>query len=125
MLAVLATQQRLPSESRAELRRIRLSASVEGLASSLRMHGTGSMPYLGDRLDQVRMPTLLVSGALDAKFSGCAHAMALRIPGARHVVVEDAGHTVHMERADELARHVEEFLRALPHDAGARARGDT
>jgi 2-succinyl-6-hydroxy-2,4-cyclohexadiene-1-carboxylate synthase len=119
---VLATQRQLAPQVRAELRRIRLAASAEGLATSLRMHGAGSMPWLGERLGEAGMPALLISGALDEKFCALARTMAQRMPSARHVVVGGAGHTVHLERAEELAREVETFLGALPETADARTR---
>jgi 2-succinyl-6-hydroxy-2,4-cyclohexadiene-1-carboxylate synthase len=110
---VLATQHGLPDAVRAEVRRVRSTASAQGLAQSLRLHGTGSMPFLGERLGEIACPVLLVTGALDEKFRAAAATMTKRIANARHAAVDGAGHTVHLERADEYTRHVEEFLAGL------------
>jgi 2-succinyl-6-hydroxy-2,4-cyclohexadiene-1-carboxylate synthase len=91
----------------------RLANTPEGLASALRRLGTGVQEPLWDRLATVAPPTLLVAGALDAKFGAIAREMAAAIgPAARVVLVPGAGHAVHLERPAELAGLVEEFLAA-------------
>jgi 2-succinyl-6-hydroxy-2,4-cyclohexadiene-1-carboxylate synthase len=91
----------------------RLANTPEGLASALRRLGTGVQEPLWDRLAILRPPTLLVAGALDAKFAAIAREMAAAIgPAARVVLVPGAGHAVHLERPAELAGLVEEFLTA-------------
>jgi 2-succinyl-6-hydroxy-2,4-cyclohexadiene-1-carboxylate synthase len=91
----------------------RLANTPEGLASALRRLGTGVQEPLWDRLAAVAPPTLLVAGALDAKFAAIAREMAAAIgPAARVVLVPGAGHAVHLERPAELAGLVGEFLTA-------------
>lgn len=91
----------------------RLANTPEGLASALRRLGTGVQEPLWDRLATVAPPTLLVAGALDAKFAAIAGEMAAAIgPAARVVLVPGAGHAVHLERPAELAALVGEFLTA-------------
>jgi 2-succinyl-6-hydroxy-2,4-cyclohexadiene-1-carboxylate synthase len=67
---------------------------------------------LSDAAIAAGVPTLLVAGALDAKYVAIAERLAGLIPGARRVVVEGAGHAVHLERPDEFAALVRDFLRA-------------
>ena len=55
---------------------------VAGLASSLRLAGTGTQEPLWDRLPALTMPVLVVAGALDATFVAAAERMAALIPGA-------------------------------------------
>jgi 2-succinyl-6-hydroxy-2,4-cyclohexadiene-1-carboxylate synthase len=91
----------------------RLANTAEGLAYALRRLGTGAQEPLWDRLATLRRPTLLVAGALDAKFAAVAAEMAAAIgPRARVALVPGAGHAVHLERPAELAALVEEFLDA-------------
>jgi 2-succinyl-6-hydroxy-2,4-cyclohexadiene-1-carboxylate synthase len=91
----------------------RLANTPDGLASALRRLGPGVQESLWDRLAAVAPPTLLVAGALDAKFAAIAGEMAAAIgPAARVVLVRGAGHAVHLERPAELAGLVEEFLTA-------------
>ncbi len=112
----------LPEEAAG--REERLANTAEGLAYALRRLGTGVQEPLWDRLGGLRPPTLLVAGELDPKFAGIAREMAAAIgPTARAAVVPGAGHAVHLERPDETAALVEEFLAArLGREAG-RNRG--
>jgi 2-succinyl-6-hydroxy-2,4-cyclohexadiene-1-carboxylate synthase len=108
----------LPAEAagRAE----RLANTAEGLAYALRRLGTGAQEPLWDRLATLRPPTLLVAGALDARFAAIAGEMAAAIgPHARVALVPGAGHAVHLERPAELAALVEEFLDATPGSPGS------
>ena len=99
----------LPAEAAG--RADRLANTAEGLAYALRRLGTGAQDPLWDRLPTLRPPTLLVAGALDAKFAAVAAEMAAAIgPRARVALVPGAGHAVHLERPAELAALVERFL---------------
>lgn len=72
--------------------------TVDGLAASLRLAGTGTQRPLWDDLGALTMPVLLVAGALDAPFVGAAERMAALLPDATLEVVPGAGHTVHLEQ---------------------------
>jgi 2-succinyl-6-hydroxy-2,4-cyclohexadiene-1-carboxylate synthase len=85
--------------------------TVEGLASSLRLAGTGTQEPLWERLRALTMPVLLVSGALDERFTAHAKRMAALIgSNARVHTIDDAGHACHRERPDEFARVLETWL---------------
>jgi len=103
----------------------RLANSAEGLAAALRRLGTGAQEPLWDRLAGLRPPTLLVAGALDAKFAAVAGQMAAAIgPAARVALVPGAGHAAHLERPSEVAALVEKFLSArMPPGTGPGATG--
>jgi 2-succinyl-6-hydroxy-2,4-cyclohexadiene-1-carboxylate synthase len=92
--------------------RERLDNSVDGLQSSLRLAGTGAQDALWDRLGELSMPTLLVTGAHDVKFATIADEMAATMPRARHLVVPDAGHTAHLENPDAFLTVVRAWLRS-------------
>ena len=110
-LPLWASQAALPGDVRDRLRAQRLANDARGLAGSLRGAGAGVTLPLHDRLHDVRAPTLLVAGTRDEKYARQALATAAAIPGARAVVVRDAGHAVHLERPAEFTRLVLEFLR--------------
>jgi 2-succinyl-6-hydroxy-2,4-cyclohexadiene-1-carboxylate synthase len=85
--------------------------TVEGLASSLRLAGTGTQEPLWARLPDLEMPVLLVAGALDARFTENALRMAATIgSNATLRVMPDAGHACHREREDEFSRLVLDWL---------------
>jgi 2-succinyl-6-hydroxy-2,4-cyclohexadiene-1-carboxylate synthase len=98
----------------------RLRNSAEGLASSLRLAGTGAQTPLWDRLGALSVPTLVVAGADDAKFVALGERLASMIPDAELAVIESAGHTVHLEQPERFLAEVLPWLRRLDgHDESA------
>ncbi len=102
--------RRLSPEERAAVHRRRMANDPRGLAAALRGLGTGSLPSFWDQLERVDLPVLLLVGAEDAKFVAIARAMAERLPRARIEIVEDAGHTVHLEQPDRWLSAVTAFM---------------
>jgi 2-succinyl-6-hydroxy-2,4-cyclohexadiene-1-carboxylate synthase len=88
----------------------RLQSTPHGLAAALRNLGTGALPHLWERLPHLQMPTTLLAGERDTKFTALAHEMARRIPRATVTIVPGAGHAVHLERPDAVI----EALLAVP-----------
>lgn len=99
----------LPREA-AELDARRQNTAA-GLASSLRLSGTGSQEPLWDRLHRLTMPVLVVAGATDDKFTELGRRMAEAIgTNARLEVIADAGHAVHLEAPEQFLAAVTPFL---------------
>lgn len=70
----------------------------DGLASSLRMCGTGTQQPLWDRLDELSMPVTVIAGETDTKFCAIGADMAAAIgPNAQFKVIDGAGHACHLE----------------------------
>jgi len=67
------------------------------LARSLRGMGTGSQPSLWDELENLRVPTLAVTGEMDGKFVGIAQEMAERSQRISVETIPSAGHSVRLE----------------------------
>lgn len=90
--------------------------SSAGLAASLRRWGTGTMdPPLWDRLADLTMPTLILAGGDDAKFTTIGRQMVEGIgPMATFGVVPNAGHAAHLEQPDAFASLVDAWLLAHP-----------
>lgn len=109
-LPLFATQQTLPAEKLAAQRAIRLAQSPVGLANSLRGMGTGAQPSLWERLGELTVPALLLTGEVDTKFGATAEAMTNAIRGARHTIIGGAGHTTHLELPDQFRKAVLDFL---------------
>lgn len=65
-------------------------------------------------LSSVCAPTLVVAGGRDAASLASSRALARRIPGARLVVVPDAGHVVNLASPVAFDAAVQALLRALP-----------
>lgn len=91
----------------------RRTNTAEGLATSLRRAGTGSMHPLWDRLGRVGVPVLLVTGERDERYGRIADRMAAALgPTARHEVIADAGHAAHLEQPERTTELVCSFLEA-------------
>lgn len=71
-------------------------------------------PPAFDRLEELRLPALVVSGDLDDEtFLAEGDAVAARVPGARKQVIERAGHMVNLEAPDAYTAAVADFLMAV------------
>ena len=89
----------------------RRSNTAAGLASSLRMAGTGTQEPLWDRLGDLDQPVLVVTGGRDTKFTDLGRRLVTTIgPGARLVVVDHADHAPHLQEPDAVAAAVRAFL---------------
>jgi len=109
-LPLLRSQRRMSASYWNDFSERRRTADPAGLAWSLRAMGTGSMPSLWDRLGEVSVPTLLITGAEDERYTDIATKMAAKIPGALCEVVAGAGHSPHFERPQAVAALLADFL---------------
>jgi len=90
----------------------RLRNTPEGLASSLRLAGTGTQSPLWGRLGSVESPSLVLAGAADPRFSAHAARLARTLPAAVHSLVPGAGHAAHLHQPAVTARLVTSWLAA-------------
>jgi pimeloyl-ACP methyl ester carboxylesterase len=66
-----------------------------------------------DSLERVSVPTLIVVGSEDAQFRPAAEVMERRIPGARRIVLDGAGHAANVDAPNEFNAVVNDFLEGL------------
>lgn len=94
-----------------EDRAARLANPPAGLARALRRLGTGAQEPLWDRLGELKMPVLAVTGHEDTKFSRMAEEVAGAIGvNAQAVALAGAGHAAHLERPVSFHRLLTAFL---------------
>ncbi len=110
-LPLFSTQRHLSTEVLQAQRERRLANSPKGLAASLRGAGTAAQDNQWDRLPSLAMPTLLMAGELDTKFTTIAREMYPLIPNARLEIIPNVGHAVHLEAPDTYQTLVQEFVR--------------
>ena len=68
-------------------------------------------PPANERLDEVHVPTLIISAGFDTVYEqAAADRLAAGIPGARRVHFDDVAHMINMERPDDFNRAVLDFL---------------
>ena len=92
----------------------RYTNTPKSLATSLRLCGTGAQQSLWDALPKLTMPVLLIAGAHDEAF--CQHARRMQeLIGSNATlrIVQDAGHSVHLEQAQTTAQIVCDWLATL------------
>ena len=58
--------------------------TAAGLASSLRLAGTGTQEPLWDRLGELTLPVLVVVGGRDTKFTDLGRRLVAGVGGPRH-----------------------------------------
>ncbi len=116
-LPLFRSQAGLPKTLQEALRRQRLANNAVGLANSLRGIGAGMQPAVFDQLPGLGVPTLLLAGALDARYCELAERMAKMIPCARLQIVPEAGHATHLEQPETFSRLVKGFLEDRPRPA--------
>jgi 2-succinyl-6-hydroxy-2,4-cyclohexadiene-1-carboxylate synthase len=94
-----------------DCRAARRTNSVEGLASSLRLAGTGAQDDLWPRVHELAMPVLVVAGAHDRKFTALGRRLAATIgPSATFATVAGAGHSAHLEQPAAFVALLEGWL---------------
>lgn len=100
-------------------RRERLRNNAAGLASSLRLCGTGTQEPLWDAIPEIACPMLLLAGTDDTRFA--AHALRLAHLATSGVasLVPGGGHAVQLAQPDHTVRIVGRWLGDMaPSSAG-------
>ena len=105
-LEIFRTQQGLPAKVQQQIQRRRLLNSPHALAFTLAGSGQGTMPYVGHRVSELRMPICYISGELDAKYT----AIGARYFSDVHRIVPKVGHNVHVEAPEAYGQIVKQFL---------------
>jgi pimeloyl-ACP methyl ester carboxylesterase len=86
---------------------------VIGLAHTARLVMAQRDAHVIDSLKRIAVPALIVVGALDKAFLSAADYMAAKIPDARKVVLEGAGHAANIDAAPAFNAAVREFLEEM------------
>ncbi|MGB8858856.1 MAG: alpha/beta fold hydrolase [Ilumatobacteraceae bacterium] len=85
-----------------EQRADRLRNTPEGLASSLRLAGTGAQGSLWPRLRELNMPVLALAGAQDHKYTAIAEQIADAVPLGSCQLIEGAAHAAHLQQPEAV-----------------------
>jgi pimeloyl-ACP methyl ester carboxylesterase len=85
--------------------------SAQGLAFAARGILTQRDAKVMEHLEQIDVPTLLVLGADDERYKAGGDYIASKIPNARKVVIEQAGHAVNLYQPEQFNAAVLQFLK--------------
>jgi pimeloyl-ACP methyl ester carboxylesterase len=89
----------------------RYQRSAHGLACAARGILTQRDANVMMHLEEIDVPALIVLGADDERYKAGGDYMASKIPNARKVVIEKAGHAVNLYQPEQFNAAVLEFLR--------------
>ncbi|MCK9210973.1 MAG: 2-succinyl-6-hydroxy-2,4-cyclohexadiene-1-carboxylate synthase [Ignavibacteriaceae bacterium] len=113
-LPLFASQKNLPIKKQRSILLNKINADSKiGLTNSLKNFGQGEMENLWNKLSEIKIPTLLLTGALDTKYSAIQLAMNKLLPNSSHKIIGDAGHNLHLEKPEVFVNLVREFLQTL------------
>lgn len=93
--------------------RVSLHRSARGLAHAARGMLAQRDGHVMAILPTIRVPTLVLVGALDEPFLAASDYMAAKIPSATKIVLADAGHASNIDRPRDFNAAVLDFLAAL------------
>ncbi len=82
------------------------SRDAKGLATSLRLAGTGTQQWLGEALRTFDRPSLALAGGSDTKFVLEARRLQDALTRSSSAVVANCGHAAHLERPHLVAQLV-------------------
>ena len=88
--------------------------SAVGLASSLRLAGTGTQEPRWDDLGAVKAPVLALAGTDDDRFSAHALRLARQLPDGVATLIPGGGHAVHLAQPATTARLIRHWLALTP-----------
>lgn len=91
----------------------RLRQDPAALAAALRGLGQSAYEPMWDRLAEVEVPTLLMTGERDVTYSRHAERLSEEIPDAQLLVIPGAAHGVHLAQPAAAAQAVTDFLESL------------
>jgi len=98
------------SAAEAAIRHIQDRQNPLWMANSLLGFGTGSMPCVKNKLEQLSMPVLLLAGEQDQKFVRIANQMKKLISFSHLAIINNAGHRTHIEAPEGFTEAVENFI---------------
>ncbi|OEH93144.1 2-succinyl-6-hydroxy-2,4-cyclohexadiene-1-carboxylate synthase [Bacillus solimangrovi] len=109
-IPLFSSQRRLSDDLLEKQYELRMRNDSYGLVNSLRGMGTGSQPSLWDQLQDLSMPILIITGNEDEKFCNIAKEMTKKMKNAKNIVVNSAGHAIHLEQLQIFAKIVVDDL---------------
>lgn len=107
---LFGTLRRFSNDKLKRMKDERAKNSKIGLANSLRGFGTGVMPYIGNEVAKLKIPTILITGGLDDKFTQINQNFKKIFPSAKHKIISTAGHNTHLEEPKKFIEAVNGFL---------------
>ena len=101
-------------EAREGWNRMAIASGEKHASTGLRLAARGILTQQDslvlDAMPGIAVPTLVLAGADDTPFLKATDYMAAKIPGARKVIIDKAGHTANLDQPETFNRVVTAFL---------------
>ena len=110
---IIRSQQQIPDAIRDAMEQRRGENRASGLAGSLRGMGQGAADPVWSTLSEIDVPTLVISGEGDARYTEIAQRTVSEIKGATHVSFEGVGHCTHLEAIGPVVAVLKPFISSL------------
>ncbi len=107
---LFSAMQPLNTETQQNLDFVQRRQRPHGLANSLIGFGSATMPSVRHQLVNLALPTLLLTGQKDAKYSAIGKEMSQQIPNCNHYILAGCGHRVHVDDPDQYASRIRSFI---------------
>ena len=109
-LPLFASPSDAPAELRDRFEQAQLNSNPDGLANNLIGFGAGTLMPVHNELSTLDIPLAVITGSLDSAYTSMWEESMTTMPSARHIVVQGAGHRVHLDRPDAYIQHINHFL---------------
>jgi 3-oxoadipate enol-lactonase len=110
--AKIVAERLFPNSDQAEFRELFMQQVLQSDPSGYRAAIRALAGFnVMDRLNEIAIPTLVITGQDDTTVDPeLQRILALKIPGAQHVVISNAGHAVSIDRPAQFNRVLLDFL---------------
>lgn len=106
----IAGTAHLDADARRRDRAVRSANTPSGLAAALRGLSQGTQPFVGDRVSELEMPLLTISGTADAAYTRLAREMATAAGQGTHISIDGAGHNVILDAPQTVTSALTDFV---------------
>lgn len=110
-IPIFDSQKFLDEETRNEIRDLKFNNNINGLTKSLIGFSQGRLPALKEKIPEIKIKTLYISGELDSKYTSMGQEFKKMNSDITHKIVKSAGHNVHIERPYEVKKIINKFIR--------------
>lgn len=107
---LFAGTQPLKEQTQQKLDYIQRRQRPHGLANSLIGFGSANMPSVRHQLGNLSLPTLLITGEEDVKYSTLGREMSQQIPDCKHYILAGCGHRVHVDDPENYVNAIQIFI---------------
>ncbi len=109
-LRIFNSQRKLPKEIINDIRKRRLLNEAYVLSNTLMCTGQGKFPCLKNKIVNLSMPVLYISGEYDTKYKKVGNDFEELNLNVKHKTINGVGHNTHIEDANAFVEALSEFL---------------